>query len=309
MALKLRNDRQYRALLGLSAEKFQALLKVFEKVYVEAQTSAYEAGLVNGVRQRCHGGGQKGKLPTMVDKLSFVLYYWKRYPTYDDLAERFDMSRSSAHDWVRKLTPYLSLTLIALEALPARHFEDAEALKEACQGIERILIDVTEREIQRPVDDTKQREHYSGKQHDHTVSNTIIASPDKVVLFVGNTFAGRNHDYALLKAEFPPDQPWFDELSVCVDLGYQGILNDYQGDNIIIPFKKPRKSKTNPNPQLTDLQKMYNTTVSSLRIYVENAIAGFKKFNILVHDFRNRTSGFIDEAIAIAAGLWNFSLA
>lgn len=218
------------------------------------------------------------------------------------------MSRSSACDWVHKLTPYLSLTLIKVEAMPARHFDDPEALKEACQGVERILIDVTEREIQRPVDETTQREHYSGKHREHTVGNTIIASPKKVVLFVGATFAGRHHDYAMLKAEFPPDQPWFKELTVLVDLGYHGILTDYDGHQVGIPFKKLRKSKANPDPQLTDLQKMYNCTLSSLRIYVENAIAGFKKFNILVHDFRNRKGNFCDLAIAIAAGLWNFSI-
>ena len=40
-----------------------------------------------------------------------------------------------------------------------------------------------------------------------------------------------------------------------VDLGYQGILKDYNGDDIQIPFKKPRKSKNNPNPTLTVEEK------------------------------------------------------
>ncbi len=38
-------------------------------------------------------------------------------------------------------------------------------------------------------------------------------------------------------------------LEVWVDLGYQGIQSDYEGEMIEIPYKKPRKSQTNPNLQ------------------------------------------------------------
>jgi len=37
-------------------------------------------------------------------------------------------------------------------------------------------------------------------------------------------------------------------LSVLVDLGYQGILKDYDGDDIQIPVKKSRKSKKKSKP-------------------------------------------------------------
>ena len=132
---------------------------------------------------------------------------------------------------------------------------------------------------------------------------------DKVILFVGQTFEGCKHDYAILKEEFPPDLPWFELIIVLVDLGFQGILSDYEGDNIFIPFKKPRKSKCNPDPKLTDEQKAVNQALAKIRILVENAIAGIKRFNILTHPFRNRKTGFDDQVIAVAAGLWNFWLA
>jgi hypothetical protein len=45
-------------------------------------------------------------------------------------------------------------------------------------------------------------------------------------LFVGHTFAGHNHDYAMLKAEFPPEHPWFANIAVLLDLGYLGIQSD-----------------------------------------------------------------------------------
>ncbi|MBF0414053.1 MAG: hypothetical protein HQK70_15280 [Desulfamplus sp.] len=41
---------------------------------------------------------------------------------------------------------------------------------------------------------------------------------------------------------------------------------------------------------------------------VENAISGIKRFNILVHAFRNHKDNMEDDSIALAAGLWNFLL-
>jgi len=48
--------------------------------------------------------------------------------------------------------------------------------------------------------------------------------------------------------------------------------------------------------------------LSRVRIFVENAIAGIKRFNILVHPFRNRKVNMEDDVIALSAGLWNFFL-
>ena len=93
-----------------------------------------------------------------------------------------------------------------------------------------------------------------------------------------------------------------------VDTGYQGILTDYKGENIQIPNKKPRKSKKNPKPELAPELKAQNQAISRIRIFVENAIAGIKRANILVHTFRNHKTGMVDSVIAIGAALWNLLL-
>ncbi len=51
----------------------------------------------------------------------------------------------------------------------------------------------------------------------HTVKNTVMSTVEKVILYLGQTFTGRNHDYSMLKQEFPPDQDWFVGLDVLVD--------------------------------------------------------------------------------------------
>jgi len=112
----------------------------------------------------------------------------------------------------------------------------------------------------------------------------------------------------MLKQEFPPEVDWFADLQVRVDLGYLGIKSDYRGDQIDIPTKKPRQSQKHPNPQLSDEQRAANTAVSRVRIFIEHAIGGMKRYNILVHTFRNRIEHFEDDVIGVCAGLWNLVL-
>jgi len=125
---------------------------------------------------------------------------------------------------------------------------------------------------------------------------------------MGLTTQGSFHDYALLKEEFPPELDWFELKKVFVDLGYLGIEKDYPKAQVFIPEKKPNKTKKNPNPKLSIDQKNRNKAKSKIRIYVENAIAGIKRYNILVQKYRNKTKNFEDDVIAIAAGLWNLEI-
>ncbi len=131
---------------------------------------------------------------------------------------------------------------------------------------------------------------------------------DRAIFFPGGTFSGHMHDYTMLKEEFPPGKKWFQFLQVPADLGYQGTVSDYSGENIGIPHKKPRKSKKNPVTSLSDEQKAENRALRRIRILVENAVCGLKRYNILVHQFRNHRKNFDDDAVGIAAALWNFNL-
>src|SRR4029450_4264991 len=77
MGLQIRDDRQMKALTGLSQVQFDSLLSVFSDIYRATQQQTYEEGVASGTRRRHPGGGSKGKLPTMTEKLQFVLYYYK----------------------------------------------------------------------------------------------------------------------------------------------------------------------------------------------------------------------------------------
>ena len=77
MVIKIRDDRQLQALTGLSQAHFEPLLPTFSEVYLAHRQAAYAQAVQAGRRQRKLGGGRKSKLPTLADKLLFVLYYYK----------------------------------------------------------------------------------------------------------------------------------------------------------------------------------------------------------------------------------------
>jgi DDE superfamily endonuclease len=135
-----------------------------------------------------------------------------------------------------------------------------------------------------------------------------MALPDKFIIFLGRTFSGHNHDYLMLQQALPPELEWLADINVRVDLGYRGIQSDCRGEQIAIATRKPRKSRKNPNPQLSEEHKAANTALSRVRIFIEHAIGGMKRSNILVHTFRNRIEHFEDDVIGICAGLWNLVL-
>ncbi len=300
------DEREFRALFGISPTAFVQLLPTFAESKAELKQEM--AATRKLPRKRKAGGGRKPTLRSAASQFAFILHYFKRYATLDDLADRAGFHRTNASRNLNCLLDVLLHTLAKLNVLPARKFETPAALHEFFKGIEDIVIDATERPILRPQDSSEQKEAYSGKKHQHSVKNTVISTLRRQILFLGKTVFGSHHDYGLFKIEFPPGQDWFAPFKVWIDLGYLGFANDFSTLELNIPYKKPRKSATNPTPSLTDSQKEENHRISSVRIVVEHVLASIKHWSILSAKFRNRIDQMEDRVILAAAGLHNFLL-
>jgi hypothetical protein len=136
----------------------------------------------------------------------------------------------------------------------------------------------------------------------------VIATSSRFILFLGKTvWGGKYHDFSLLKEEFNQSDV-FQEYQVWVDLAYVGFGKYYKTKKLHLPYKKPRKSKTRPDAKLTDFQKQSNKQKSQIRIAVEHAIAGMKRYKILVERFRNKSEQLADAVVEVCAGLWNYKL-
>ena len=86
----LTNRRLALALTGLTPEEFTSLIPLFAASWQKAKEQDYRA---NSARVRAPGGGRRGFLKSMSEKLFYILFYYKCYPTYDLASFMFDCDR------------------------------------------------------------------------------------------------------------------------------------------------------------------------------------------------------------------------
>lgn len=156
---KVSDQRQLLALTGLRTDEFTELLESFTIMYKKSRELALSSKLL----QTDHSGG--GVLADDADKLFFVLFFLKTYPTFDVLSYQFSCCRGTAWNCVNKFLPILRATLESLAVLPARLFESKEAMEAAFSKVDKILLDATERPTQRPKNKEVQAKKYSGKKN------------------------------------------------------------------------------------------------------------------------------------------------
>ncbi len=266
----LKQDRLLRALTGLNRKAFESLLKSFNQIY--------EQTLLEKPRQRSVGGGRKARLRTSKDKLFYILFYFKCYPTFDLAGILFDIDRSQAHYWVHRLQAILEATLGEKKALPERQINSVKVFIERFPGVERVIMDGTQRPIQRPTDSEKQKLNYSGKKKRHTRKHLAAVDENKRVLVLTQAREGKLHDKKFHDQEKVVGNIPL-EIPIEVDSGFQGIQNQYE--NISIPHKKPKGG------ELTEQQKSENRNLSQSRVRCENAFAGVKRYGAVSQIYRN----------------------
>jgi hypothetical protein len=278
---------------GLNRKGFEALLPSF--------TIAYSQSVIESKprRQRALGGGRKATLRTLEAKLFYSLFYCKCYPTFDLASILFGFDRACAHGWTHRLLPILEKALGEKMVLPERKLHSVDEFVACFPGVKRVMIDGTERPIQRPQDKKRQKENYSGKKRRPTRKHLVAVDETKHVLVLSPAREGKVHDKQMLDdEELAAAIP--DKLAIEVDLGFQGLQKEYV--NIRIGHKKPRGG------ELTQTQKQENKALSRERVLCENALAGVKRYRAVSDVYRNRIPDFDDRLMLMAAGLWNFYL-
>ena len=223
---------------------------------------------------------------------------FKSYPTFDVCAYIFASSKTSTCDWVKDITPLLEDTLVYAKVLPERQLQSIEEFHILFPDTKEILIDGVERPIQRPSKDKTQKKHYSGKKKRHTRKSIIITDTKKKVLVLAPTKHGRVHDKKM-SDKFSLIERIPEDVAIYGDSGFQGIQKQHH--NTYIPFKGTKKN------QLSKDQKWWNTQVSHVRVRVEHALSGMKRFKIFA-DILRAKCGKDDRWSRIVAGLWNLHL-
>lgn len=282
----------FKSFTGVTLAAFAELLPVFRQAYQDDLDRRDAQRPVP--RQRQRGGGSKGALSRLEDKLVFILCYFRLYPVQMLQGYLFGMGQPQANEWIHRLTPILNQALGYEQQLPARQSKDIEVLLAACPGLE-FIIDGTERPIRRPKDPEHQQTKYSGKKKRHTVKNNVITNKgDGKIKGLSATVTGKTHDKKLADEQdlnFPPHS------KLWKDTGFQGY--EPANTQTFQPKKKPKGG------QLTPQEKVQNAAISSERIGVEHSIGGAKVFRIVQHVFRNIKQDFDDLVMETACGLHN----
>lgn len=279
-----------KALTGLSHREFEDLVPTFGKAYRDIQRQKPN-------RQRKVGGGKKGKLPTTESKLFFILFYLKAYPTFDVLGFMTDRDRGKCCRSVHILLKALKKTLGREIVLPERKINSVEEFLEKFPEAKDVFFDGTERRIQRPKNKKRQNKLYSGKKKANTRKNVIVSDENRKILFLSPTKSGRRHDKRIVDKSMLKIP---DDVGKWVDTGFQGLDKLY--GNVVMPKKGTKK-----NP-LSLADKANNKVISSIRVVVEHALAGIKRFRVLTDTLRNKIGLFDDMIMEVACGLWNYHL-
>ncbi len=305
----MKNKKQFLALTTLYVEEFEELLLYFSTrwhQYIKhfdfrkqrRKKPLTGAQILNATRL----------LKTDEEKLFFILYFFKNGHLQESLAAQFEMNQGQVSRWVKLLMPLLEKSIIDLHLQPARSMPELIKLfrnrqKEGnlsnCESVESLHLDATERSIQRNVDYKAQEHDYSGKKGTHTVKNSVLNDEHQFIHFAGLTFPGPTSDKLMADLEildFSTFQKW--ELWLTKDKGYQGYQP--KGVHLLEPFKATR------NNPLSDLQKEYNSWLSSIRIVGEHVMSGIKRCRIVKDELRYFSSTFRDKVFFLACGLHNF---
>lgn len=161
------NPRKFLAMTGYTVEEFEALLPYFRAEF-ENYVAHYRLDGQKRTKRR-YSEYKNSPLPTIADKLLFILIYLKQGGLQEAQATLFDMHQPNAHTWIHLLHPLLNQALAAAGELPARTAEVLAQKLELTQpedesGLPLFFQDGTERPITRPKDQERQKRYYSGKK-------------------------------------------------------------------------------------------------------------------------------------------------
>lgn len=152
----LKTERQWRSATGYDKKRFDALVPLVEKAYL----NKYQKTLP----QRKADAPKGATINSIEDLLLFTLFSLKADLTYDLLGLVTGMDASNAKRNQDKGISLLQSLLYENKFAPARAFNSVAEFKKHFSQYDTIIIDATELAIQRPTDYDEQKDNFSGKK-------------------------------------------------------------------------------------------------------------------------------------------------
>jgi hypothetical protein len=240
--------------------------------------------------------------PPMADTRLVILTYVKQNPIQAVQGQLFGMSQSNANTWIHLLHAVLSRALAHQELLPARNADDLAVMLAAIrmEGVPLPplfgMMALSDRSIAQPI----QRNSRTTTEVRRSVTRSktrLIIDETCRICFLSDTVEGKEDDKSLTDLAgytLPRGSHLYQ------DMGFQGFMLD--GITIIQPKKKPRGGELIPPKQA------HNRVISSIRIRIEHAIGGVKRYRMMKDKIRLLKDGIRDTIMETYCGLHNFRL-
>ncbi|WP_374065127.1 transposase family protein [Actinokineospora auranticolor] len=206
-----------------------------------------------------------------------TLAYLRRNRVQAELAEAFEVSRSTISRAIAVVTPLLAGVLE--ECVPA-----ADDLDDRNSHIVDGTLLPCWSWASRP-------ELFSGKHRTTGFTVQVVCTPDGRLRWVSDPMPGSRNDIVGLKASHV-----LDGRDPGTWLGDKG----YIGSGILTPIRKPR------NREQPDWEKVFNRHHNSIRVVVERAIAQLKTWRVLHTDYRRPINTFAN-TISAVIGLYFYA--
>ena len=273
-------NSKFEKTLEMSDEQFRRRYGFTKKTMLEMVDILHEAYAAKHKRR-----GRHSKLD-VADMLMLACKYWREYVTCFSLANEFGVAESTAHD----ITVWVENVLIKSRkfGLPGKKLLTGE-------GLEVILVDVTESPVERPK--YGQKRWYSGKKKHHTIKTQIVICAQTLLVIAVFVNCGSTHDFRIWKMSIGANV--VKHIKIKADSGYQGINKLH--DNSETPKKKTKKRS------LTKEDKKNNRRIGSERVLIEHVNRWLKRLRIVAERYRNRRKRF-GLRISLFCGLHNFEL-
>lgn len=245
----VKKPKQFLALTSLTVEEFSSLLIPFKEVWETEMRYKTQSGKP---RERAYKEKKNAKLPSVEDKLLFMLYYLKNNPLQASLGANFEMSQPQANKFLHYYKKFLYQTLERCSTLPFRHTDRLARYLESYED-RTFYQDGSERPVVRSTDIEVQKEYYSGKKKCHTTKNNVLIDQKAYILYLSPSYEGSYHDKKICdeqEMKLPAGS------TLIQDTGFQGYKPLGDQLTIYMPVKKPRGK---PWPQAV---KQYNHQVS-----------------------------------------------
>ena len=265
------DPKAFLALTGYTVAEFHALLPAFTACFTAKMRTTTLAG---NPRQWPYVSYRNCPLPTLADKLLFILTYLRKATTQDIFGCVFAMAQSVANQWIHRLHDCLNQALDQVGARPARQADDLDLTDDDAK---LYFQDGTERAIPRPKDATVQETYYSGKKKRHTVKNNVLVNAKGEIVLLTPTCEGKKHDKKIA------DEAAFTLPAGSIlyqDTGFQGFA--LEGTTILNPKRSrvaenswpTRKPKTGAFPASASGSNTPSTASNAIGLSKTNCATG-----------------------------------